>query len=230
MLGPKKRLSRGLTYATLFFFFCAQLAGCSGGGGSGGASEEDSITLSAKSLYPGQFLTISHDGLDAGDAYRVTLDDNQGYDVTIPARCVVAGSIRIQLPPYVDDDQVKSGEVKVTVAGLPGSGALGIKDTVAIAYEDGEQPGDILRWWLNEAILTYQALLDSFDSMQTDTSAPAQALQGEIDRLQDVVDEFDASGTMTLYLSGSESQTLGPDDLALVDQLLFLQAAGFLQA
>lgn len=231
MTTPKDRPSLFFTCLTLFFFILGQLTACSGGGsGGGGASSDSKMTASATEMYPGQFLTVSHDDLSAGRTYDVRLFSGDGYDVTVPAPCLLDGELRFQVPPYVADHDVVAGTVTVSVSGVTGSVPLAVKDTVAVIYETGDQPGGLLRWWLEEALLTYQAQLDGLGSYASDTTDLAAQLQKEIDRLQNAIDEFDARGTMTLYYNDGDTYELTQESLILADELLFMNAAGLTDA
>lgn len=224
-----------MTYLTLIIFVLGQLTACSSSStdGSGTVAEEPAeaaVRTSAATRYPGQFLTISDAGMNAGEIFSVQLSDGGEYNLTVKATCAVDGSIRIQVPPYLSGGDVTDGDVQVSVYGLDGTVPLHINDTIAISYEDDERPGDILRWWLNETLENYRQVRDDFGGFETDVAEIMGQIHNEIERLQAAVDEFDATGTMTLYFKDGSSHVLTESNLRTADEMLFLKAAGSMQA
>lgn len=214
--------------AMVWFIGCSTAVAPGGGGGGGGG---DGLKLSSAKLNPGQFLTISHSSIAAGSMVDVQFEGPDGYLVTVEGFETEDGSVTVAVPPFVDpaEGRFRAEQVMVSIEGVSEQLPLSIGEPLEL---DGVEPGTILRQVLETAIENYQAtsanlvLIEDELNGAVDSSAAAAAIAQEIQALQAMIDELDATGSLVVELEGIGPVTLGSEELASADRVLISMLAG----
>lgn len=182
------------------------------------------VELSASRLDPGQFLTLSHDGIEAGIPQKVDFNGPGGYAVTVLSHDVEDGRVRVAVPVFADFTvgTIGAADVTVSIRGIEGQAALHINDLPSL---DGVEPGAILALFLRSAIEDYQKTLDNLATIeaevgQGESPLSVDGLHEQIDRLQATLTELETTGQLVVDMEGIGTAVLTEESLKLGDRLL----------
>lgn len=204
----------------------AWFTGCSatidGGGGGGGGNA--ALRLSSSKLNPGQFLTLSHDGIQKGIPLSIEFNGPGGYAVTVLSHDVQDGSARVAVPAFVDfaHGTIGPGSVTVSIQGLEGEATLQIEDLPPLA---GVDPGAVLVLFLRAAIDDYQKTIDNLTTIEAEfesneTAMTRDALTARIQQLEATLSELQTTGQLIVHMDGVGPVVVSADWLRVGDRLL----------
>ncbi|MBU1658231.1 hypothetical protein KKG72_04160 [bacterium] len=204
------------------------LSGCSGGGSSG----SDALSVSSASAVPGEYITLTHDSFNTATPVTVTWSDDQNYSVKVIIKPIAQKILKVPVPVYISlqGSGVAEGNVSILVSGISDTKPFTIRKPITITYGDSDKPGGILMEWFKQNRSDYNNTLNTIQTFGVDTTDFASRLNVEIERINNIVAEYDANSTFTLYYNDSTSKTLSQDELKEGDALLYTAALGMLAA
>ncbi len=188
------------------------------------------LSLSARTITPGAFITIQHPDILAGWPVDVRFT-SEDYDLTYTANMTSNGSVRLPVPPMIDPATggFAQGDVKVTLVGLDGEADLTIE---AVPEAEVTTPGSATRIVLETALEDHRDLLAKLGDVEAevgvseDSMDAVEATQDVIDMLETMIDEYDMTGQMTLIGADGSTQTITAEELAMADQWLAAMFSG----
>lgn len=216
--------------AVVSILFIMILHGCSNGGSDSDASKNVALTLSCSSAVPGEYVTLTHDSFKVGVLVSVTWSDDNNYSVKATINPVADKLIKIAVPAYINMQNylVDEGNVTVSVSGVSDTKPLNIRKPISIVYGDNGKPGEVLIEWFKQNKADYNNTLATIQTFGVDTADFAYRLSIEIERIDNILEEFDANNTFTIYYKDATTKTLTQDELREGDALLYTWALGLL--
>ncbi len=208
------------------------LAGCPAspqGGGNGGG--EKSLTLSKTTADPGEFISLSHVDIHAGDALTVEFRTGDGLVVRVESEDASEGQLRVAVPAHLDgtNGSIGAGALAVSIQGLQGAADLQVNDLMAL---EGVEPGTILRLLLQSAIDDYARTLQNLADMgqqlgEAQGANAVDAINTRMAELQQMLSQLDTTGSIPFDLGGDIGVvTVSEDSLKLADRYLANMIAG----
>lgn len=201
----------------------ATFSGC--GGATDVAPVLSKLLLSVGTIAPGRFFTIEHPDIKAGSTVQVRFAGSNGYVFTFDAQNTENGRVRVAAPPVVDvqSGQFAAGDVTVSVVGLEGEAGLSIE---ALPDTQGAAPGSVLRAVFAAALDDHTSLLGKIATVSEQTSGGADASGVEsaandmVQKLQSIINEYDATGSLTIQDADGTTRPMTTAELELADRYL----------
>ena len=216
-----------------YLFVILTLTACSGSDNNDGNTNtlnSDTLTLSTASSDPGKFITVSHQSIHADSSVDIEFRGADGYLINTRILNTSEGSARVMVPPFIDGTtgNFNAGDVTVNIKNTTGEANLRINELPSL---ENMTPGTVLIMMLERAIESYTATQTNLDTLYTDLNAQVDinnanlAISNQILVLNDIIDQIETTGEL-LVESNSGNQTLSPEDLYVVDQLLAASIVG----
>jgi len=204
------------------------VSSCAPAGSGGGGGE--TLGLSHMRINPGEFVTLSHDGIGANSEHMVEFKDSTGVTVRVLAFAEGAGELDVAVPVPVDvaAGTMGAGTWTVSIQDLTGEAVIDVNDLHTLP---GVAPGAILAVFLQASMAEYERTLENLNTMgqQFGPEAGAEAvaaLNARVAELQATVDEIESTGALQVDLGELGVTTLSGESLALADRLLVNMIAG----
>ncbi len=197
-----------------------------GSGGSGG----ETLGLSHMRVNPGEFVTLSHDGISANSEHTVEFKDAAGVTVRVLAFAEGAGELDVAVPVHVDAaaGTMGAGQWTVSIQNLSGEATIDVNDLHTLP---GVAPGAIFKAFLEVSIAEYERTLENLNTMgqQFGPEAGAEAvaaLNARVAEVQSTLDELESTGELQVDLGELGVTTLSGESLVMADRLLVNMIAG----
>lgn len=196
--------------------------------GAGGGGE--TLGLSQMRVNPGEFVTLSHDGIGANSEHTVEFKDSAGVTVRVLAFAEIAGQLDVAVPVHVDAaaGTMGAGQWTISIQNLTGETTIDVNDLHELP---GVAPGAILKAFLAASIAEYERTLENMNTMgqQFGPEAGAEAvaaLNARVAELQATLDELASTGELRVDLGELGVTTLSGESLVMADRLLVNMIAG----
>ena len=193
-------------------------------GGNTNTLNTNTVTLSTTSSDPGKFITVSHQSIHADSPVDIEFHGANGYLINTQILNTSEGSARVMVPAFIDGatGNFNAGDVTVKIKNTLGEASLRINEPPSL---ENMTPGTVLVMILERAIESYVATQTNLDTMYTDINNANLAISNQILVLNDIINQIETTGELQIE-SNSGSQTLSPEDLYAVDQLLAASIVG----
>lgn len=224
--------TRNFIFILTIFMTMFLTVGCSSGGGSSDSSDSSSgvLTLSSSSAVPGEYVTLTNSSFKASVPVTVTWSDDQNYSIETSVYPIRDRELKVAVPVYISiqSGTVSEGNVSIAISGVQDTKLLTIRKPITITYTDDVKPGDLLIELFKQNRDNYSKTLADISLFGTDTTDAEDLLNLHITRLDEVISEFESSGTITMYDSNGISKTLSVQEMKEADSIIYTNALGLL--
>jgi hypothetical protein len=192
--------------------------------------DSSDVTLSAKSLSPGQFLTVRHPAISANTTVSVTFSGSADYLITVQSAATTAGAVDVPVPVFFDltTGEIASGHVSVSVLNTTAGEEFTITDVPEI---EDVTPGAVTVAWLKVAQEHFTETNDNLDVLdQTlDSTTASQMITAQMSAIDEMISEIETNGSYTTEIPGMGDVTLSGNDLRMSDRILASYASGMVE-
>jgi hypothetical protein len=190
-----------------------------------GSNTTEELTVSRKDVVPFSFITIEDASLIAGEEIDVTFINDSGFELVLPTMLVEDGSAKISVPPYIDLSTGNIGQGSIVVS-IPGGKQVTLAAEALPELVD-DAPGVLLKSFLETMVQNYVLFSGELGKFQVsygyDTTSLQDAVDLQIDAINDTLNELASTGTLASEVDG---EPLQQGDLIRVDQLLYAISKG----
>jgi virginiamycin B lyase len=179
---------------------------------------------------PESLLTVNGTGFDPSGIVTLNLSDSTGYSVTIPAAAVMAGSIKVSVPPYIMASNSAFASGTVNLEATQKSNGVSLTSNTLAGFNI-QSLSKVQGTAGNSALALIQADLAEAQKLQTSITGTAQNtpavasaiaqqvtnLQGLVTNIQNVVQN---GQSYSLGAIGGVDITVTPANIGDVDSLI----------